>query len=211
MSAPRDGLARPEARAAGSDHVTPRFTTVTTPHEVEQILALQARNHRDTVDATTALRDGFTSVRHDPAVLHAMNRAFPSAIANAGDTLAGYCLMMPQTFRDQVPILRPMFDLLDRLAWRGTALAGNPRWFVMGQVCVAQEFRGQGVFDGLYEALRHAYRDRFDFTVTEISQRNGRSLRAHRRVGFETLHVYRDAAADETWEVVVWDWRDPAP
>jgi hypothetical protein len=30
----------------------------------------------------------------------------------------------------------------------------------------------------------------YDFTVTEISRRNGRSLRAHRRVGFECLYDY---------------------
>ena len=187
--------------------MTIEFTTVTAPREVEQILALQAENHRDRVDAQTAARDGFTSVRHDPAVLQAMNRAYPSAIAKADERLAGYCLMMPQEFRGQVPILQPMFALLEGLHWRGDALAGNPRWFVMGQVCVARDFRGQGVFDGLYDRLRQAYSPRFDFTVTEISQRNARSLRAHRRVGFETLHVYRDPAADEMWEVVVWDWR----
>lgn len=183
------------------------FTTVTSPREVEQILALQAQNHRDVVDAAVAASDGFTSVRHDPDVLQAMNRDYPSAIAKAGDELAGYALMMPQAFRDRVPILQPMFALLDGMQWRGRALAGDPRWFVMGQVCVAQAYRGQGVFDGVYHALRDAYRSRFDFTVTEISQRNPRSLRAHRRVGFETLHVYTDPAADERWEVVVWDWR----
>lgn len=181
------------------------FGTVATPREVEQILALQAANHRDAVDAATAASDGFTSVRHDPAVLHAMNRACPSAIAKAGDELAGYCLMMPPTFRDRVPILHPMFALLDTLAWRGVPLAGDPRWFVMGQVCVARDFRGMGVFDGLYAQLRDAYRRDYDFTVTEISQRNPRSLRAHRRVGFETMHVYRDAT--DVWEVVAWDWR----
>ena len=183
------------------------FTTVSRPREVEQILALQAANHRDHVDPATAASDGFTSVRHDPAVLQAMNRAHPSAIATANGELAGYCLMMPQSFRDRVPILQPMFTLLDTLHWRGQPLAGNPRWFVMGQVCVARDFRGMGVFDGLYHELRRACAPQFDFTVTEISQRNPRSLRAHRRVGFETLHVYRDPAADEMWEVVVWDWR----
>jgi len=183
------------------------FTTVSSPDEVQQILALQAENHRDEVDPATAASDGFTSVRHDPAVLLAMNRAYPSAIAVSGDALAGYCLMMPRAFRDRVPILQPMFDLLDTLQWRGELLADNPRWFVMGQVCVARAFRGRGVFDGLYHQLRRSYADAYDFVVTEISQRNIRSLRAHRRVGFETLHVYADPAADEMWEVVVWDWR----
>jgi hypothetical protein len=183
------------------------FTNVRHPGEVEQILALQEANHRDHVDAATAAREGFTSVRHDPAVLHAMNRTHPSAIALSDGTLAGYCLMMAQDYRDAVPILQPMFALLDRLQWRGQALAGNPRWFVMGQVCVARDFRGMGVFDGTYHQLRTAYAPQFDFVVTEISQRNARSLRAHRRVGFETMHAYTDPAADERWEVVVWDWR----
>jgi hypothetical protein len=183
------------------------FTTVTSAREVELILALQEENHRDHVDAATAVREGFTSVRHDPAVLQAMNRTHPSAIALADGRVAGYCLMMAQDYRDAVPILHPMFALLDRLQWRGEPLAGNPRWFVMGQVCVARAVRGMGVFDGIYRELRRAYAPQFDFVVTEISQRNGRSLRAHRRVGFETMHVYADPAADEHWEVVVWDWR----
>ncbi|MBL8299599.1 MAG: hypothetical protein JNN30_14780 [Rhodanobacteraceae bacterium] len=183
------------------------YSLVRAPRDVEQILALQAENHRDVVDALTAQREGFTSVRHEPSVLHAMNRAYPSVIATSGDVLAGYCLMMAQQFRAAVPLLDPMFALFDRLQWRGTPLAGHPRWFVMGQVCVARAFRGQGVFDGLYHTLREAYSAPFDFVLTEISQRNERSMRAHRRVGFETLHVYRDPAGDETWEVVVWDWR----
>lgn len=186
-----------------------RFTTVAEAREVEQILALQAENHRDHVDAATAASEGFTSVRHDPSVLQSMNRAHPSAVAWSGDRLAGYCLMMAQEFRDRVPVLQPMFALLDGLRWRGEALAGNPRWFVMGQVCVARDFRGMGVFDGLYRELRRAYSGEFDFTVTEVSQRNPRSLRAHRRVGFETLHQYLDPVSGERWEVMVWDWRQP--
>lgn len=184
-----------------------QYTLVRGLRDLEQILALQAENHRDCIDAATAAQDGFTSVRHDPHVLGAMNHAHPSAIAVCGDVLAGYCLMMGQQFRDQVPMLAPLFALFDRLQWRGTPLAGNPRWFVMGQVCVARAFRGQGVFDGLYRQLRDAYAAQFDFVVTEISQRNVRSMRAHRRVGFETLEVYHDAAANEDWAVVVWDWR----
>ena len=183
------------------------FTTVSRPREVELILALQAENHRDHVDAATAASDGFTSVRHDPAVLRAMNLAHPSAIALSGGELAGYCLMMAQEFRGEVPVLQPMFELLDQLNWRGEALSRNPRWFVMGQVCVARPFRGMGVFDGMYEQLRRTYASQFDFTVTEVSQRNARSLRAHRRVGFQTLHVHADALTGENWEVVVWDWR----
>jgi hypothetical protein len=75
----------------------------------------------------------------------------------------------------------------------------------MGQVCVAREHRGKGVVDGLYRTLAERYRDRFDFTVTEVAARNTRSLRAHARAGFETLHVYPDATTGEEWHVVALD------
>ena len=39
--------------------------------------------------------------------------------------------------------------------------------------------------------------------MTEVSRRNARSLRAHQRVGFETLAEYRDASDD--WAVLALD------
>lgn len=187
--------------------MTVEYTTVASERDLEQVLALQQRNHRAVVDAGTAASQGFTTVRHQPAVLRAMNQAHPSVLARAGDDLAGYCLVMPQAFRAQVPELAHMFDLIDRLSWSGRALAGDPRWFVMGQVCVAAAFRGAGVFDGMYRHLRSTCRARYDLVLTEISRGNQRSLRAHRRVGFQTVHVHDDADGGAPWEIVAWDWR----
>lgn len=100
-----------------------------------------------------------------------------------------------------------MFALLKCLTWRDEALSSSARWFVMGQVCVAREFHGMGVVVGLCRQLRTVYSQQFDFTVTEISQRNPRSVRAHSKVGFETQHTCPHPATGEMWEVVVWDWR----
>ena len=105
--------------------------------------------------------------------------------------------------RTLLPILRPLFAKLHTLSWKGAPLRANARWFVMGQVCVAESHRGRGVFDGLYRTMAATYADRFDFTVTEVAARNTRSLRAHARVGFETLHVYPDATTGEEWLVEV--------
>ncbi len=183
------------------------FTTVAGERDVRRIHELQGINHRSAVDAETAADQGFTSVRHDFDVLLAMNGETPSIIAKSGEEVCGYCLMMPRSFRARVPELAPMFETLAPLVWRGERLADNPRWFVMGQVCVAAGFRGRGVFDGMYRKLREVYSPAFDFTITEISLNNARSMRAHKRVGFETLLAHDDPANGERWEVVVWDWR----
>ncbi len=78
----------------------------------------------------------------------------------------------------------------------------------MGQICVAEGYRGTGIFDGLYRTLTNTYRGRYDFTVTEVAQRNTRSLRAHERIGFRTLHTYSDATAGEIWRVIVLDFSE---
>jgi L-amino acid N-acyltransferase YncA len=162
-------------------------------HELEQILALQQKNLEPTAD-------GFVTVRHTLEVLAAMHARLPSVVAlDEHGAVVGYALAMARESRALLPILAPMFERLDALP----ALAGR-RWYVMGQVCVAEAWRGRGVLDALYADHRAAYADRFDALVTEIATRNRRSLAAHARVGFVELDRYRDAT--DEWSVVAWSW-----
>lgn len=182
---------------------TIRYTSVSDLREVLQILDLQSRNLSSVLTPETRDSQGFLTVRHDPAVLERMNEAAPAIIAKSGDQLAGYALVMPREFAADVPVLEPMFDMLYTLSWRGLSLRENPRWFVMGQICVAEAYRGQGVFDGLYRRMAEVCRLQYDFTVTEVAERNTRSMRAHERVGFQTLHSYFDDTTGEHWRVVL--------
>jgi hypothetical protein len=182
------------------------FTTVSTADEVSEILELQVRNHPSALTAETIASDGFVTVRHDMSVLGRMNVVTPAVIAKAGARVVGYALVMPREFAAGVPILCPLFDRLDTLSWKGVPLRSNPRWFVMGQICIADGYRGIGIFDGLYRAMAETYSDRFDFTVTEVAARNPRSLRAHARVGFRPVQVYPDATTGEEWHVIALDF-----
>ena len=188
-----------------------QFTTVSTPDDVSDILDLQVRNLSSALTPHAIASQGFVTVRHDESVLRRMNEATPSIIAKSGGRVVGYALVMPRRFADDVPILRPLFEMLDTLSWHGEPLRGNPRWFVMGQVCVAEGYRGSGIFDGLYRTMVERYGTEFDFTVTEVAARNTRSLRAHERVGFQTLHVYGDKTTGEEWHVIVLDLTQSKP
>ncbi|MFN0174054.1 MAG: N-acetyltransferase family protein [Saprospiraceae bacterium] len=187
------------------------FSSVATSDEVTQILDLQAQNHVLNVSPAVAQEQGFVTVKHDPLVLQRMNEVAPSIIAKDGGRVVGYALVMPRSFSADIPILQPMFDLLDTLSWQGTPLCENSRWFAMGQICVAEGYRGMGVFDGMYQKMKEVCQSEFDFVITEIAERNVRSIRAHERVGFETLHTFSDAVAGEVWRVVVWDWEKGRP
>jgi GNAT superfamily N-acetyltransferase len=171
--------------------------------ELEQILALQRANLAASVSEQEAREQGFVTAVHSLEVLQQMHALAPSVVAVSDGEVIGYALTMLVEARRYVPILEPMFELFEGLSWRGVRLASIP-FYVMGQVCVAKQARGQGVFDALYRGHRDAYRERFELLVTEVSERNARSLRAHERVGFEPLHRYRDRV--DNWVILGWDF-----
>lgn len=176
------------------------FTTAQTELELQQILDLQYRNLPAQLSQTEQSNQGFVTVRHNLQLLKQMNEAVPQIIAKDGDTLAGYALVMPQAFRSLIPVLEPMFAQLDQLSYEGVPFVNIP-YYVMGQICVAEAYRGQGVFDGLYHQHKIELASRFRLCVTEVAKRNTRSMRAHERVGFEVIYSYQDATDD--WNVVV--------
>jgi ribosomal protein S18 acetylase RimI-like enzyme len=164
--------------------------------ELEQILRLQRANHLDAVTADERAAEGFLTVEHDLPLLERMHVIAPSIVALDGTELAGYALVMPVECRALIPMLVPMFDRLDAL--------GMTSYYIMGQICVAKQYRGRGVFDALYAAHREHLGARYARCVTEVATRNTRSMRAHERVGFTILEQYRDAT--DEWALLVWNW-----
>lgn len=114
--------------------------------ELPAILELQQANRAQS-------SDGFVTVVHTVEILQAMQQQMPHVVARSeGGVLAGYALSMAPSCRGLLPILEPMFARLDA---RKSRLG---RYYVMGQICVAQSFRGSGVFDALYAEHRLGYR-----------------------------------------------------
>ena len=159
------------------------ITTVQSDADVRGILTLQQANLRKNVPAEVQVDQGFVTVEHDPNVLARMNKAAPSVIAKDGDSVVGYALTMLPEFGTDVPELLPLFNLINTLSYKGKPLA-EYRYYVMGQVCVAQGYRGQQVFDRMFQQHHEVYGDRYQLLITDISASNTRSLRAHARVGF---------------------------
>ena len=180
-----------------------QFTIASTDEDLRQIMALQRQNLYKNTPVDYQKDQGFTTVEHSFEVLKEMNNALPQIIAKDGDILVGYALVMPRTFGQLVPELVPMFDIVAELDWQGKTI-GEQRFYVMGQICVAESHRGQGIFDGLYAAHKKHFAADFDICVTEVAVRNTRSQRAHERVGFRTIYTYEDYT--DVWNVVVWDW-----
>ncbi|MBL7783426.1 MAG: GNAT family N-acetyltransferase [Saprospiraceae bacterium] len=169
--------------------------------DLQGILALQRKNLAVNLSPEEVADQGFVTVVHHLDILRRMNEAGAHTIAKDGDQVVGYALTMLPSFRTEIPVLMSMFDRLDEMEWNGKSLQ-DTAYFVMGQVCVAKEYRGQGVFDRLYQGLKDFNSDRFELVVTEISRRNTRSLRAHERFGFDIMEEFTDEENGEEWVIV---------
>lgn len=187
---------------AGTDII---IKSVSTDQELIEILQLQKRNLAHVLSAEEVISQGFVTVSHTLEILRRMHSRSPSLVAVSDQHVIGYALVMTDAHRSELPVLEPMFRLLGELEYDNTMIS-RYNYFVMGQVCIEKSFRGKGVFDRLYHGLRQHLSGEFELLITEVAARNQRSMHAHRRLGLQTLHAYRDPAGED-WEILIWDWR----
>ena len=178
-----------------------RYCTATLDEELAQILTLQQANHASSLSDADAARDGFVTVMHSFDLLKKMNGAAPQIIAKDDAAVIGYALVMLRSFSQMIPVLQPMFDRLSNIAFDDKKITDH-LFYVMGQICVGEDYRGKGVFDSLYKKHKELNGPKYDLCVTSVSTRNKRSMRAHERVGFETVHTFRDQT--DEWNILVW-------
>ena len=176
---------------------------ITTNDELEQILHLQQQNLKQNIGEREMKEQGFVTLQHDLQTLQQMNALAPAVIIKDDDKIVAYALSMLRECRLLIPDLEPMFALLDSVQWNSKPLSAY-RYYVMGQVCIAKSYRGQGLFEALFQHHKKIYSSRFDLFITEISTSNRRSIRAHEKTGFRQIHTHRDEL--DEWSIVGWDW-----
>lgn len=176
------------------------FCQTSVDTELYQILDLQQKNHYDNVTREVQKKEGFLTVKHDFDLLKKMHEQQPHIIAKDGDEVVGYALSMLREIRNEIEVLRPMFDEIDKL------ISPEENYLVMGQICVDVNYRRKGIFRGLYHKMKEDFSTKYDKLITEVDQKNLRSIQAHKAVGFEDLCAYESQGV--FWDVVVWQWSD---
>lgn len=176
---------------------------VTAEDELLQILDLQKQNLPKNISEEESRSQGFVTFQHDLETLKQFHQLAPSVIVKDDDKVIAYALTVVNEARYIFPPMESMFRQLETLQWKNKPFS-DYRYYEMGQICVAKDYRGKGVFEMLYQKHKNSYSDRYDLIVTKISTNNHRSLRAHEKAGFEIAVVEKDELDD--WAVVVWDW-----
>lgn len=163
------------------------YTTSNSEEELYGILQLQKSNLPNNILAEEKQNQGFVTVEHTYQQLKKLNDVVPHIIAKDNEKVVGYVLAMTKASKTEIPILIPMFEVFDQLKYDNQVISAY-NYMVVGQVCVEKEYRGQGIFDAIYNFYRKQLEPKFEFAITEIAAINFRSLKAHQRVGFKEVY-----------------------
>lgn len=174
------------------------YHRASTTEELNQILKLQEQNLRDLISEEQKQVDGFVTLKHDFKMLKKMNDACMHSIAKQDGKVIGYALSMLRGFKNDIPLLLPMFQKIDAALKKQN---DTLNYIVMGQICVDKSCRSKGVFRGLYNYMASELKHKFNAIITKVDTKNIRSSNAHKAVGFEVLKTY--TSNNQLWEVII--------
>ena len=179
------------------------LTRVSSPSEIIGIRDLQALNLKQNITAEEAIDQGFLTAAYTIEYLQEMNSTSPSIIAKNGDKVVGYALVVTKDNRKGHGLVESLFDAIDECEYNGKLLR-DVNYVVVGQLCVAKEYRGQDLVQKLYGHFRDCLSNEFTYLVTDVAQANVRSLKAHKKRGFQVINELMYGGFG--WDIVLWDW-----
>jgi hypothetical protein len=175
------------------------YHRVQNDEELYEILELQRRNLPTNLGDNELHEEGFVTVQHTFDILKEMNEVCAHCIAKEENYLVGYALCMDRRYKNQIEVLKPMFEEIETAINNQSSKLSN--YVVMGQICIDKKYRKKGVFRGLYSYLREQLNTEYSCIITEVDQKNSRSSNAHKAVGFEVMKTY--LADTKIWELIV--------
>jgi GNAT superfamily N-acetyltransferase len=171
--------------------------------DYEKIIELQRANHAAAVAPDLREMQGFVTMEYTVPQLQTMSGKYRHVVAKSGEAVVGYALVLLKDHKAAFPFLHDMFQKIEAGSNCGKPIS-EIAYFVMGQVCIEKDFRGKGIFKMLYRKLKEQMSADFDLVITEVSEKNKRSMRAHREVGFRNIQLEEEQASE--WNVIGWDW-----
>ncbi|OEK09393.1 GNAT family N-acetyltransferase [Flavivirga aquatica] len=176
------------------------YKRIETTEELQQILELQELNLSTSISDQEKKKEGFVTVHHTFEILKLMNNKCAHIIAKSNNRVVGYALCMAKDFKDEIDVLKPMFDNIEDNIRKGI------KYIVMGQICIDKSYRKQGVFKSLYSRMKEILKHKYDCIVTEVDSKNERSLGAHLSIGFKILYSY--SFNNQDWKILSWNIKE---
>jgi ribosomal protein S18 acetylase RimI-like enzyme len=176
---------------------------VTCFSELEGIKSLQQENLKKNLTDRETESQGFVTAEYSIEFLQTLHQAGPSIIAKDMDQVVGYALVALKSIRHQHDLLSDLFNAIDKIEYNNQALK-NSKYVVVGQLCVARNYRGLGLVHQMYQQFKTSLSNEFDYCITDVARENPRSLKAHEKIGFQVIDTLEYGGLG--WHIILWDW-----
>ncbi len=180
-----------------------RIKLVSEFSELKGIKTLQEENLKRNLSYEEAEVQGFVTAEYSIEFLQTLHHASPSVIAKEGDLVVGYALVALKSIRHQHDLLSDLFDSIDKIEYNDQLLKYS-NYVVVGQLCIAKDYRGRGLVQQMYQYFKARLSGKFDYCLTDIAENNPRSLKSHLKTGFLIVDTLHYGGID--WNIVLWDW-----
>jgi predicted acetyltransferase len=181
-----------------------KIKLVTEFSELKGIKTLQDENLKRNLSDLEAEIQGFVTAEYSVEFLQSLHKESPSVIAKDEGLVVGYALVATKSIRHQHELLSDLFNNIDKIVYNNQSLK-NANYVVVGQLCVAKNYRGRGLVQQMYQHFKISLSGKFDYCLTDIAENNPRSLKVHLKTGFQVVDKLHYGGID--WDIVLWDWR----
>ena len=180
-----------------------RIKLVSDFSELEGIKTLQDQNLKKNLSNADTEAEGFVTAEYSIEFLQTLHQQSPSIIAKDEALVVGYALVALKSIRYQHELLADLFDNIDKIEYKGQLLKKS-NYVVVGQLCVAKNYRGVGLVQQMYQHFKTSLSEKYNYCLTDIAENNPRSLKAHLKTGFQVVDTLHYGGIQ--WDIVLWDW-----
>lgn len=171
--------------------------------EIEGIKSLQEENRITNISQEEREKEGFVTASYSIELLKKMHHFEPTVIACQDHKIVGYAMVTVKELYGEHDLLDGLFDAINRMTYQGLPLK-KAKVIIVGQLCVAKPYRGQGLVPKMYQYFKECLMDKYDYCITDISEANERSIKAHEKCGFKIINTLEYEGVK--WHIVLWDW-----
>ncbi len=157
--------------------------------DIPGVLALQEKNLFANLSEEER-KAGFVTTPFTIPQLETIITAKGLFVAEDKDEIIAYIFAGTWEYFFQWAIFPFMASRLPELSFNGQSITTNNS-FQYGPVCIALEYRGQGLFQKLFEEMRSTWLSDYSISITFINQVNDRSTKAHtQKLGWEIIDEF---------------------
>lgn len=176
---------------------------VSTEDEIVAIKKLQSLNLKSSLSEDEMEAQGFVTAAYSIDFLKEMHDIEPAIIAKDKEDIVGYALVATKAVMGKHHLLNDLFKNINAIEYAGVCL-DKIDYVIVAQLCVDKNYRGHGLAQKLYQFFRTSLHQKYIYCLTDVDEKNARSIRAHLKTGFTVLNTF--AYGDSNWHIVIWDW-----